>query len=430
MRSSHPLDGVAVDVYSASGTEVGGTTTGSNGTYSVIGLATGSYDVCFGVSTYEEPTGGSSTTGYLDQCYKNVNWNGTSTPSGATAVSVTAGSITSGVNAALATAGAISGTVDDASSHPLDGVAVEVYSTSGSSVGGATTTAANGTYSVIGLATGSYDVCFAVSTYEEPTGGSSTTGYLDQCYKNVNWNGTSTPSGATAVPVTAGSTTSGVNAALATVGAISGTVDDASSHPLDGVEVEVYSTSGSPIGYASTGSNGTYSVIGLATGTYDVCFSTSEYDLPTGGTSTTGYGNQCYNGVTWDGATSDISGATAVHVTAGSTTSDINVALPNGGVVSGTVDDSSSHPLGDVEVEVVSSTGQLVGEGVTSANGSYSIEGLSAGTYDVCFDANYFDPFGGGVTGGSPPPATATSATTTSHGTDRHPTSAERRQCT
>ena len=70
MPDSHPLDGVAVDVYSTSGTDVGGTTTGSNGTYSVIGLSTGSYDVCFGVSTYEEPTGGTSATGYLDQCYK------------------------------------------------------------------------------------------------------------------------------------------------------------------------------------------------------------------------------------------------------------------------------------------------------------------------------------------------------------------------
>ena len=163
----------------------------------------------------------------------------------------------------------------------------------------------------------------------------------------------------------------------------------------------MYASSGSEVGYERTGSDGTYSVIGLATGTYDVCFSTSEYYPPTGGTSTTGYGSQCYNGVTWDGATSDISGPTAVHVTAGSTTSTINAALPNGGVVSGTVDDSSSQPLDNVEVDVVSSTGQLVNEAVTSTNGSYSIEGLSAGTYDVCFDANYFDPFEGGVTGGS-----------------------------
>ena len=111
---------------------------------------------------------------------------------------------------------------------------------------------------------------------------------------------------------------------------------------------------------AVTGSNGTYTLQGLSAGTYDVCFATSTYFNPngvTGGSSTTGYGNQCYNDVTWDGSASDISGATAVHVTAGATTSSINAALPNGGVIAGTVDDSSSHPLSDALVEVVSTSG-------------------------------------------------------------------------
>ena len=350
--SSHPLDGVFVEIYSASGAAAGATNTGSNGTYSVIGLATGTYDVCFSMSSYSQPTGGSSTTGYLDQCYKNVVWNGDASPSGATAVQVTAGSTTSNINAALAAAGAISGTVDDAGSHTLDGVGVDVYSASGTLVGD-TTTGSNGTYSVIGLTTGTYDVCFSTSSYGEPTGGSSTTGYLDQCYNNITWNGNSSPSGATAVQVTAGSSKNGVNAALAAAGAVAGTVDDASSHPLDGVGVEVYSTSGTAVGSATTGSNGTYAVIGLVTGTYDVCFSVSVYEPPTGGSSTTGYGSQCYNDVTWDGSASDISGATAAHVTAGATTASINAALPNGGVITGTVDDASAHPLDGVTVELL-----------------------------------------------------------------------------
>ena len=44
-------------------------------------------------------------------------------------------------------------------------------------------------------------------------------------------------------------------------------------------------------------SDGTYSISGLSAGTYDVCFSGAYAS----GSSTTGYGNQCYNGVTWDG---------------------------------------------------------------------------------------------------------------------------------
>ena len=393
--SSHPLDGVDVDVYSASGSEVGGATTGSNGTYAVPGLTTGTYDVCFAASTYDEPTGGSSATGYLDQCYKNVSWDGsTSEASGATAIQVTAGSNTSGINAALASAGAILGTVDDASSHPLDGVYVEVYSASGAAVASANT-GSNGTYSVIGLTTGTYDVCFSVSSYSPPTGGSSTTGYLDQCYKNVAWNGAASPSGATAVQVTAGSTTTNINAALAAAGAVSGTVDDASSHPLDGVAVEVYSTSGTEVGGATTGSNGTYSVIGLTTGTYDVCFSVSSYSEPTGGSSTTGYLDQCYNNVTWNGSSSP-SGATAVQVTAGSSKTGVNAALAAAGAVSGTVDDASSHPLDGVAVEVYSTSGTEVGSATTGSNGTYSVIGLTTGTYDVCFSASVYEPPTGG----------------------------------
>ena len=282
----------------------------------------------------------------------------TDVPSGATAVSVSAGA-TSGINAALATAGGVTGTVDDASSHPLDGVNVEIFSPGGS-YAGAATTGPSGTYSVPGLMTGTYDVCFLASTASEPTGGSSTTGYLDQCYNDVSWNGTSSPSGTTAVEVEAGSNTVGINAALATAGGISGTVDDASSHPLDGVAVDVYSAGGSEVGYGTTGSNGTYAVQGLTTGTYDVCFAASTYGEPTGGSSATGYLDQCYKNVSWDGSTSEASGATAIEVTAGSNTSGINAALASGGAILGTVDDASSHPLSGVEVEVYSASGAEV----------------------------------------------------------------------
>ena len=60
-----------------------------------------------------------------------------------------------------------------------------------------------------------------------------------------------------------------------------------------------------------------------------------------------------------------------MHVTAGSTTSNIDAALPNGGVISGTVDDSSSHPLDGVDVEVLTTSGSLVAYGVTNSSGSY-----------------------------------------------------------
>ena len=173
--------------------------------------------------------------GYVDQCYNNQPTSGTPTP-----VTVTAGATTTGINAALAGAGAISGTVTDAGGthHGLANVQVSVSSPSTGAYGSATT-AADGSYTVTGLPAGTdYQVCFYASG---ATGGSSDAlGYVDQCYNNQPTSGTPTP-----VTVTLGATRTGINAALAGGGAISGTVTDAGGthHGLANVKVSVYSPS-------------------------------------------------------------------------------------------------------------------------------------------------------------------------------------------
>ena len=340
--TSDPLSDVDVEVTTSGGQFFGSSYTGSDGTYTISGLASGTYDVCF-LATYT--SGGSSTSGYVDQCYNDVSWDGSlSDISGATGVTVTAGSTRSGVNAALAAAptAAISGTVTDSTSDPLTDVEVEAFTGDGSNLKYGYT-GSDGSYTISGLTTGTYDVCFSG---EYASGGASTTGYESECYKNVAWNGDPyEASGATGVQVTAGSTTSAINVSLNSAGAVSGTVVDSGSNPLDGVPVEVLSSSGTSVGYSDTGADGTYSVAGLPAGTYDVCFSVSAYNVPTGGTSTTGYLAQCYNDVSWNGNTSDLAGATAVQVSAGSTTSDINATLASAGAVTGTVDDTGSNAV-------------------------------------------------------------------------------------
>src|SRR5665811_1601808 len=98
------------------------------------------------------------------------------------------------------------------------------------------TTAADGTYTVTGLAAGTdYQVCFDGSN--GATGGSSdATGYVGLCYDNQPLGGTPTP-----VTVTVGATRAGTNAALAGGGAVSGTVTDAGGahHGLANVQVNV-----------------------------------------------------------------------------------------------------------------------------------------------------------------------------------------------
>jgi molybdopterin-binding protein len=391
--SSNPLQGVYVEIITtgANPEGVGFTTTGTNGSYAVVDLPAGSYDVCFIGSS---ATGGSSTTGYTDQCYDDVSWDGGYSDLGGTAVVVTAGSTRSGIDANLTAGGAISGMVTDTTSAPLEGVDVEVFTTGANpdNVGYGTTTA-DGSYTVGGLPTGSYDVCFQ-STYA--TGGVSPGGYFDQCYNDVTWDGSYADPSGKAVAVTAGSTTPAVDASLIASGSVSGRVTDTAAAPLEGVEVEVFTTGASvdEVGSASTTANGAYTVAGLSAGSYDVCFDGSG---ATGGSSPTGYTDQCYTTVAWDGNYTDPSG-TAVPVTIGSTTSGIDVSLPAGGAISGTVTDTSAGPLTAVLV-VVFSTGanpDNVGYAVTAANGAYTVAGLPAGSYDVCFD-------GSGATGGSSP---------------------------
>ena len=124
-----------------------------------------------------------------------------------------AGALTRGADAALEAAGGISGTVTAAADGKMLGnVTVKVFSGSRHSVGSART-ARDGTYTVTGLsaAVPGYTVCFEAS---DATGGSSSHGYVSQCYRNVPWDGRTRPTGATSVPVTAGALTLGADAAL------------------------------------------------------------------------------------------------------------------------------------------------------------------------------------------------------------------------
>ncbi len=77
---------------------------------------------------------------------------------------VTAGATTAGINAALEPGGAIAGTVTDATnSAHLANIEVDAFDGAGNLVS-ATCTAADGSYSLFSLATGSYRVEFLNTT--------------------------------------------------------------------------------------------------------------------------------------------------------------------------------------------------------------------------------------------------------------------------
>jgi hypothetical protein len=215
--------------------------------------------------------------------------------------------------------GAIAGTVTDASTHlPVAGIRVcapppppAVESEEGEGVGelpppACATTAASGEYTISGLAPGSYFVVFA---YFPPLENNTPQpNYVPQAYEAAY-----TEAAAKKVTVTAGATTSGIDAALQVGGQIAGRVTDAATGaPLAGAGVcalqRPLETLGN-FGCAVTGASGEYTISGLAGGGFDVAFF-AEGRLP-----------QVYNGV------QTLSEATIVPVTPGQLSGGINAAL-------------------------------------------------------------------------------------------------------
>ena len=338
--SGSPLGGICVDL--EGGPTQASTTTAADGTYSLGGLSSGTYEVEFSAGSYCGNSGS-----YLTQWYK-----GASSESGATPIAVTTGHTTSGIDAAMVLGGSISGTVKDTSGAKLSGICV--YADGGPSSASAET-AADGTYSLTGLAPGSYDVEF--------TPGCGSNGYQTQWYKKA-----ATASEATPVKVTAGANSTSVNASLSAGGSISGTVKSKSGTSLAGICVGVLNGPTYESAQAVTGSNGKYTIPGLAPGSYDVTFTTGSACGNTGNYLTDYYKN----------ATSS-QDATPVEVTSGNTTSGINASLPVAGSISGTVVDASDTALSDICVEAGGKSA------TTAANGSYTITGLTSGSYQVEF---------------------------------------------
>jgi PKD repeat protein len=365
----HGLAGVIVHVSSYSASDIPTVTTNADGKYAVFGVPAGTdYTVCFLAG--DATGGGLDGPGYVTRCYSDPPNSGTETQ-----VTVNSGVTATGIDAALLRGGAFSGKVTDAAHNGLAGVEVTVSSSLGWDVGRSMTKAGGG-YTVRGLPSGTdYKVCFSAS---EATGGAlDGPGYLDGCYVNALTSNT--------VTVVTGAVTSGINAALAGGGAISGTVTESTGtvhHGLGNVWVNVRSGSTSTSGGTYTDVHGSYAVRGLQYGTdYEVCF---WADGATGGSADDlGYVYEC---------------KTAVTVNVG-LEKDTDAALAVKTAISGTVTGGTQQKLAGVEVSV----SQEAGSGpssewtvTTDSEGTYTLTDLPVGTYQVCFRPS-------GATGGSLP---------------------------
>src|ERR1700722_10194565 len=252
------LAGVCVNVLTQAGTSVGTGTTASDGTYDVA-IPAGTFVIEF------DPT----CSGTVSSPDVGQYWPGFYSLGSAGAFTVGDGDGDVLSTTTLVASGSIAGTVSDATDPSgLAGVCVtatDAADTIGAS--GTATTAAGGTYSITGLAPGSFEVFF------DPTcSNTQSSPDFPLWYPN-----SLTAGGASTVSVSSGNTTSPINASLQTFGSIGGTVTDAADPGgLAGVCVTATSsTGGSGLGTAVTTSNGTYSIADLAPDSYTVEFAPS-----------------------------------------------------------------------------------------------------------------------------------------------------------
>ena len=337
-----PLANVSVSASSVSGGSWGWASTDATGAYAITGLVPGTYTVSF-----------SSQENYVDQVWNNK-------PSGANTgdvVTVAAGAATPGINAAMVVGGQISGTVTRAAGGaPVGGVSIWAQGTAGYR---SATSNPDGTYTVGGLPTGSYTVSFSPSS--------------DLVAQD--WNNKPSGSGmADSVAVTLGKTASGINAALVAAGSISGVVTRASDgQPVEGVSVQAvlpFSSGLQTSFYAQTDATGTYTIAGLAAGTYTVNFGGSG-DLM---------------GQSWNNKPYSYGGGDPIVLATGQGIVGVNAALTTGGTITGTVTGAADgKPIVGIYVSAYSGTSPGSAGVTTDANGNYTISGLATDAYAVNF---------------------------------------------
>ena len=160
-----------------------------------------------------------------------------------------------------------------------------------------------------------------------------------------------------------GDVVAGIDAELSVGGSISGAVTDASGDPLAFVHV----TLGPVFGEAVTEADGSYRINGLVAGSYTVRFADSQDRYLT----------------EWFDDASDEASAMPVVVAQGEAVSGIDAQLAIAGSISGTVTGPDGNPVAGI---LVSAIGLAFRNAVTSADGSYQINGLVAGSYTVQFD--------------------------------------------
>ena len=349
-----PLAGATVEAFLTPNvtTPTATATTAGDGTYTLSGLAAGTYKVAFTANN----------GAYQDQWYWSAQ-----TATDAQPLTLASGDSTPFIDGYLADATtSLTGTVYDFNSRPIQGVTVGMYSTGDPAHPVYTTlTGLNGTYTFTGIAPGTYLLRY--------TGDSDL--FADDWYFNA-----SSPAGAFPITINPGDHDTGYDQHLSDVTtSLSGAVYASDSvTPISGATVGLYATTNTTAAVATTvtAADGSYQFTGIAPGTYKLHFSAdpSRY-LPQ-----------------WYFNSTDPEGAFAIDIGPGTHNSGWNVYLSDAttsldGVVYAP-DDVTPISGATVGLYSASDTNTPVATTATAADGSYHFAGMAPGTYKLHVSAD------------------------------------------
>lgn len=327
--------------------------TGGDGTYSMGNLNAGTYRL-----------------GFRDESgvFASEYYNNAAAVAAATDIVVGISTIVSGIDASLIETSSIAGKVTGPDGvTPLEGVGVSAYLPDGDDGWNDVAyayTESDGSYTMGGLSPGTYRV-----------------GFYSSSHVGEYFNNTASISSATDVVVGAAAKVVGIDASLADLGRITGKVTGPDgTTPLEGIRVDAYVwDSGDEYWYSVrsvyTGGDGTYNLGRLGAGTYRLGFQ-DENGL---------HVSEYYNNVPIVSAAMDIVVGPSAAV------SGIDASLIQTSRIRGNVTGPDGvTPLEDVVVSAYLPDGDggwdnYVNETYTESDGTYTMEGLSPGTYRLRF---------------------------------------------
>ena len=338
------------------------------GFFTVGGLATGNYRVCFAGSNSSASAG--DPTGVGTRCLSRL-------------IRVVAGRDRLGADGTVPTGGAASGRITNSAGRPVAGANVNFELLAEGFSFHQVTTGRDGRYRVTSLPPGRYRVC--ADNFRSLYGTDQ-----QRCAAHP-------------VTITRGHTHRGIDLRFGSSPIVRVTVTDSSGNPLSGVEVAAlrpcadrYDCAPQPVfgpkrvavdSVAMTNARGRATLRTKRAGRFAVCALGYYAATPTG-TSPTGYADKC-------------TGSTFTVTASADTPTAVTVALPAGGVVTGRVTDGHGHGVRHAQIHLAGSpvddiaASPFAYEGLgdfpspyaddlTDAHGRYTIHSIRPGQAQLC----------------------------------------------